>query len=310
LNNKNSDPNAEHAAIELSVASKMSLYRKTSIGFRKFVYRNSNLAPLVSGDSLKEICDYVAFGKDGSEPFDRLRALSAKSIFVKAELLEQFMQEGGRLGLSPDVIITGNSDRNFEASIPQPLNCRLWICQNNAMPERQGLITLPIGLENRTHGRLGQPRFYSKDKRREIKEVTKVLVPPMRPTNPNRIIKVKEAELNLSVYDVRREYLPEDKYFNFLTSFQFVLCLEGNGFDTHRIWEALYLGVFPVVIESDWSVTLRRYNLPIMFIKSIDDLSKNELEEFVDIHKNFDPDNAEVLWTPYWEQVIRKGRLL
>jgi len=288
----------------------MSLFRRASIGFRKFLYRNSTLAPLLSGDSIKEICDYVAFGKDGSEPFDRIRALSANSIFVKAELLEELIREGELLGLCPAVIVTGNSDRNFETPIPQPLNCRLWICQNNAMPQRQGLITLPIGLENRTHGRLGQPRFYSKDRRREIEKVTKVLVPAMRPTNPDRIIRVKEAELNPAVYDVRREYLHEDKYFRFLTRFQFVLCIEGNGFDTHRIWEALYLGVFPVVIESDWSVSLRRYKLPIMFIKSINELSRIELEDFVAIHKGFNPDDAEVLWAPYWEEVINSGRTL
>jgi hypothetical protein len=288
----------------------MTFYRKTSLGLRKFLYRHSTLTPLLSGDSFKEICDYAAFGKDGSEPFDRSKALSANSIFVKAELLEQLIQEGEKLGLSPDVIVTGNSDRNFETPLPQPLNCRLWICQNNAMPEREGLITLPIGLENRTHGRLGQPRFYSKDKRREIKEVTKVLVPAMRPTNPNRIIRVKEAELNPSVYDVRRQYLHEDQYFKLIRSFQFLLCLEGNGFENHRIWEALYLRIFPVVIESDWSATLRRYNLPIMFIKSIDDLTMNELGKFVDVNRHFDPDDAEVLWTPYWEETIRKGRHL
>jgi len=310
LFNRNCDTNSEHAASKLSMLSKVSLYRKASIGFRKFLYRSSTLSPFLSGDSIKDICDYVAFGKDGLEPFDRLRALSAKSVFVKAELLEQLIQEGRLIGLSPDVIVTGNSDRNFETPIPRPLNCRLWICQNNAMPQRQGLETLPIGLENRAHGRLGQPRFYSKDRRRDIVEVTKVLVPAMRPTNPNRIVRVQEAELNPAIYDVRREYLPEEKYFGLLKSFQFVLCLEGNGFDTHRIWEALYLKVFPVVIKSNWSVTLRRYNLPILFIESINDLSSSELEKFVEINRNFNPDDAKVLWVPYWEEVIRSGRAL
>jgi len=310
LHYRNSYPHADVTSNELSVPSKTSLFRKASIGLRKFLNRHRTLAPLISGDSIKDICDYVAFGKDGSEPFDPIRALSANSIFVKAELLERLIQEGALLGLSPNVIVTGNSDRNFETSMPQPLNCRLWICQNNAMPERQGLITLPIGLENRAHGRLGQPRFYSKDKRREIKEVTKVLVPAMRPTNPNRIIRVREAELHPAIYDVKREYLHEGKYFELLSRFQFVLCLEGNGFENHRIWEALYLKIFPIVIESDWSVTLRRYNLPIMFIKSIQDLSIIDLEGFVASNKSFNPEDAKVLWTPYWKEIIRTGRPL
>ena len=303
----NSDPHGDATTNELSVHARTSLFRKMLISLRKVLFRKSTLAPLLSGDSIKDLTDYVAFGKDGSERFNRLRAVSAKSIFVKAELLEKLITIGDEVGLSPEVIVTGNSDRNFETAVSQPLNCRLWICQNNAMPEREGLITLPIGLENRTHGRLGQRRFYSKDKRRKIEEVTKVLVPAMRPTNPNRIVRVREAELIPEVYDVRREYLPEDKYFRLLTGFQFVLCLEGNGFENHRIWEALYLKIFPVVIESDWSVTLRRYNLPILFISSIGDLSIEKLEDFLVNNIDFNPDDADALWTPYWEKIIRTG---
>jgi hypothetical protein len=44
-----------------------------------------------------------------------------------------------------------------------------------------------------------------------------------------------------------------------------------------------------------------------MFIKSIHDLSIIELEEFVRRNKSFNPDDAKVLWTPYWEKVIRTG---
>ena len=56
----------------------------------------------------------------------------------------------------------------------------------------------------------------------------------------------------------RREYL------RMLRSHWFVLCPRGNGIDTHRLWETLYLGGIPVVkrdiAHADWD------DLPILFV--------------------------------------------
>jgi hypothetical protein len=127
----------------------------------------------------------------------------------------------------------------------------------------------------------------------------------MRPTNAHRIVRVKKVELYSKVYDVEGSP-PEDRCFDILGDFQFVLCLEGNGFENRGVWVVLCLRIFPVVIESAWSATLRRYTLTIMFIDSIGDLSQRRPEEFLDNSQDHAPDDAEVLWTSYWEKVIRK----
>ena len=35
-----------------------------------------------------------------------------------------------------------------------------------------------------------------------------------------------------------------------LSAYRFCFCIRGNGLDTHRFWESLYLGVIPVVLQT------------------------------------------------------------
>ena len=55
-----------------------------------------------------------------------------------------------------------------------------------------------------------------------------------------------------------------------------VLCPRGNGLDTHRTWEALYLGRVPVVKASEMDATFER--LPVIVLNDWADLSEERLE--------------------------------
>jgi hypothetical protein len=43
---------------------------------------------------------------------------------------------------------------------------------------------------------------------------------------------------------------PYEEYLVDLASHRFCLCLRGNGIDTHRFWESLYMGVIPVIVSN------------------------------------------------------------
>jgi hypothetical protein len=297
------------SAEDLSKPLPISLTRYVATSFRKLKYRNQDISPFLSGDSFASLTDYVAFGRNGTSKFDADKAMQAKSIFVKSHMLEKLEAEGRKIGIKPDVIVSGNSDRNFVRPRPQPLDCRLWLCQNNAIKSTSALRTLPIGLENMRLGRLGQKKFYLEPERKTNFKSTKILVPPMKPTNPQRLTAVARALKYPKLYDVRREYLGPEAYFRSLKEFQFVLCLEGNGFENHRIWECLYLQIFPVVIASPWSLTLRDLGLPILFIDSIDAVTPRQLDEFLEHHADFRSEETEVMWTPYWKSLIDSATL-
>jgi len=46
------------------------------------------------------------------------------------------------------------------------------------------------------------------------------------------------------------ETIPQKDYVEKLSTYQFSVCPEGNGIDTHRLWESLYLKVIPIVDKS------------------------------------------------------------
>jgi hypothetical protein len=164
------------------------------------------------------------------------------------------------------------------------------------------LFTLPLGLENRELGRAGLKKFH---KNRPVPVITnRVFVPPMSPTNPIRRKTILECFENPRVFDIQVQLLEEKDYFELAAKYRFVLCLEGNGFENHRIWETLYRGGLPILLRSNWSQSLCYLNLPIILIESVRELN----EEFL-IFKDrefakFSPELTPVLWTPFWKSVI------
>jgi hypothetical protein len=134
--------------------------------------------------------------------------------------------------------------------------------------------------------------------------VNQVLVPPMNLTNPTRKLVIDQASNSSGIYQISTELAYERNYFKLLRKYRFIFCCEGNGFDTHRLWETLYQGSFPVVLKSYWSISLSYLDLPILFIDSIDSLTESMLIDFLKKHECFDPINSETLWIPKWAEIL------
>jgi hypothetical protein len=272
----------------------------------QLLFRFKNNSPYISGDSIAELCDYVAFVRNKLDKLDFKRIRTAKSIFVPGEKFIDFLQLAGE-HITAHTLVTGNSDQNFLDPVELPPSVSLWLCQNNAISNLEKVRTLPIGIENLRLGRSGLPKYFKLH--RETAQVNRVLVPPMSPTNPIRLPSIFEALKRPDVFEVRQTLLVEKEYFSMTRDFRFVLCCEGNGFENHRIWETLYQGSFPVMFNSPWSNSLRYLQLPIMYIDSLDEINAKFLKDFLDKHLEFRPDEIETLWIPYWRKVIQQGHL-
>jgi hypothetical protein len=55
-------------------------------------------------------------------------------------------------------------------------------------------------------------------------------------------------------------------YLTMLGSHDFVVCPRGNGLDTHRLWETIYMGGIPVVLRHPVIAAVTR-DLPILMIE-------------------------------------------
>lgn len=90
-----------------------------------------------------------------------------------------------------------------------------------------------------------------------------------------------------------------------LASHRFVLCPAGNGTDTHRMWEALYVGTIPVVEKHPALEAFR--DLPILFVESLATLERAQLEaahgEMLDRSWS-----CEKLFLPWWRERFEEAR--
>jgi hypothetical protein len=280
----------------------LAFYQRFLIHIRQILNFGRTSYPFLSGDAFRSLANFsISTRQDFNTNSD------AKVVFINSDLAKELTKASNNLS-SARVLIVGNGDSNF----PNPVNLlqgfKLILCQNLIGPSDSRLQHLPIGLENRRLGKSGMPSYFKHlSHENRGARISKVLVPPMSPTNPQRS-KFQEQMNGLpsECIEVYKEYLSAPRYFKLVRNYRFVLCLEGNGYDTHRIWESLYLETFPVVLDSPWSTELRRMGIPVLVVEELAQLTPDILKQFLLNHQDFCSLSTPQLWMPYWESKINK----
>jgi len=280
--------------------------RYINIGVRKFLLQARNSRPYLSSEAISQVCDLSILDTKSLFRFKSKQHYSnIHSVFVKSDLLETYL-EILHDNFNPEILVTGHSDRNFLRLEQFPKNVKLWLCQNSAADDPR-IRTLPIGIENLSLGRM--KTSYLKLQNKSIRKCdSRVLVPPHSPTNEKRGQIVSVVSKIPDLFDTKIAAIYEKPYFKMLSQYQFVLCLEGNGFDTHRVWETLYMGNFPVMLRTAWSSSLEQLGLPILLIDDVRDIDRELLQSFITRNCSFSPQSCDVLWIEYWENLISGGK--
>jgi hypothetical protein len=106
---------------------------------------------------------------------------------------------------------------------------------------------------------------------------------------------VKKGNIENTI-DGRMNFLRDIK------SSKFVFCPRGNGIDTHRIWESLYMGSIPVVKYENTHYLFT--DLPILFIKDWNEISEDFLnDKYIEIiNKEWNLDKLKI---GYWNNFIK-----
>jgi hypothetical protein len=153
------------------------------------------------------------------------------------------------------ILYIHNSDHSFNTShkilVEHHLIKHIY-AQNIDYPYMSGkdkLTLLPIGIANSMWGHGDIKSLYRTMKKSYMNKKSRNIYVNINPNTYQyrhellqQIKKTKNFELSVSKPYV--EYLQE------LSTYRFCLCIRGNGLDTHRFWECLYLGVIPVIINN------------------------------------------------------------
>ncbi len=81
-----------------------------------------------------------------------------------------------------------------------------------------------------------------------------------------------------------------------MTRYKFVVCPRGCGVDTHRLWEALYIGCVPIVIKHR---IYRDYTLPIIQVNHFAEVTVNRLKTMLQSQLDY-----TMMDMKYWDTKI------
>ena len=191
----------------------------------------------------------------------------------------------------PFLLYFHNSDGNFlkeHYTVLNLPNCKQIYSQNNTVPQ---VITLPIGQAN-SQWKHGNEKLLLKSMNSKIEKTNNIFL-NFTITTPLRI-DCKNILLNKGISWIEnKEY---SDYLNTLATYRYCICVEGNGLDTHRFWECLYLGVIPICVKNEW--TDRNCNeYPMIVLNNWNELCNEKLInfDFVNFEGNFDFVNFDFL---------------
>lgn len=278
-----------------------SRYEALQIYSKRLIRSGRNSYPYLSIDSFKASVECVVHPLKSLTSANRIRQVGeAKTLFVPSTYLEEFL-ESFRHRVTAKVIVSGNSDTEFHKPIKLPSSVKLLLLQNSFISDQERIQTLPIGLENYSLGLNGNPKHISYSNLALAKNA--ILFGPFSLTHRDRQVVSDVVTSNAGAWSYCSSRLSPKAYNHLVAIYKFIACVRGNGVDTHRTWETLYRGRYPLLIDSLWSQSLTSLNLPIYLVQ---DWNRNTLSDITNLTTlNFHPSELPPLWMPYWIDKIR-----
>lgn len=266
--------------------------------------------PYLSGDTFRRCCEHIIDIKNPH--FDPAQVKKGDIIFLApidfsaapSLFVEKFFNEKAPLIKVPYILVTHNSDLNiterFKRYLDGDKNLFAWFAQNVGFSHPK-LINLPIGLENELWGR-HYVDLLNRVRTASLGTEKKYLLYMNFTAGTNAIARRPAYD-----YFVHKEFchatnrMSIENYLQDATHAKFVVSPHGNGLDCHRTWEALYLGVIPVVKKS--SLDPLYEDLPVVIVNDWSEVTREFLEAKYTqmMEQTF---KMEKLYIPYWKEVF------
>lgn len=222
-------------------------------------------------------------------------------IFCKTEYLEAAFKAISKIK-NRVILISGNSDGEINKTLTtkMPDNILWWYCQNN-VTYNERLKSIPIGLENtiiNKQKKHGAAWDFAKEKIQLLTQLVKTpsVHQPKRflyanfniQTNITHRNPISELCKQQSFITWQEPTLNYTEFVNDVLDHEAVLCPAGNGIDTHRLYEILYIGRIPITFKiGNYPVYTDLYDkLPVVVLDSVNDLKdKEKIQELIVLAK-------------------------
>lgn len=248
---------------------------------------------ILSGERFQELCDVYCGSQSDlnrnpiiaaqvhkhlildtlNHPWDNPRILFCYSCALDTLMMKL------HLLTNPFILVSHNEDNNVtEQFLPianHPLLIQ-WFAQNG-MIRHPKIRWIPIGIANQMwpHGNPDlflQPcaQLNSFPKQYDVFFNFSVHTNPTARQSCRTVLESKGLQFT--------PQLPLSTYVPVLASHRYVICPPGNGVDCHRIWEALLVGVIPILLRSVFTETIAE-TIPCILLNSWNEFRIEQLHD-------------------------------
>ena len=208
-------------------------------------------------------------------------------------------------------IVIGHSDYEINDEIAKKYDLIFCINKNTLNPNVYGI---PLGITNYCddsplHKIYGDKKIMINISREKIEKENLLFINFNTSThNSRKNLYNKFSNYNwVKTSNIENSIEGREKYLRNIKSSKFVLCPRGNGIDTHRLWETLYMGSIPIVKYENAHELFT--DLPILFINDWNEINENFLnEKYIEINNK--KWNLEKLKISYWTNFIKEKIVL
>jgi hypothetical protein len=216
---------------------------------------------MISGKSFADMCAWVIDPRyPHRQTFSYAHASHGDWVFINGDYVVEILSRIPILHAKKFVFVVHNSDRSFDKiSLGLLIQHAIHIYAINTVVSHPRLTTIPLGFVDRQLSFLETFKPEAAD--RDIKIYANF-------TQATNIEKRKDC-IQVFKEDPRvtwRSQLTVPEYYADLCRSEFVLCPEGTGIDTHRVYESLLCGATPVVLRNSLSHLYEK--LPVCIVNS------------------------------------------
>ena len=281
--------------------------RKYIVALNRRIFRPSS-DPYISGDTFRKYSDLTF---DEVKSFKPSQVKHGDIIFVKTDLREIFFKTIHPNIKNKYILLTHNSDENIVAEDTKYIDEKIihWFAQNLTIDENNRLSLLPIGFENRLYLNNGKVKNLKIIENNQNTKINKILSSFNINTNfraRNELLKILPNYKNIEnrLFDTPLDYL------NNLKMYKFLICPEGNGVDTHRIWEGLLARTIPIMLDSVFAQNLKSKGVPLVLLRDWGELSNFSVEKIEENYKMFEDINFdEFTKISFWMKKIKGNNI-
>jgi len=172
--------------------------------------------------------------------------------------------------------------------------------------EHNSLNPIPLGLSGEYSNKNLTPKYFQKYEYQNINKNNLLYLNFQKNTNDAARSKIIEIFKDLEWVKIDQPNLKLDEYLKEIKNSYFVLCPFGNGIDTHRLWETLYLGSIPIIKKHISYKTTE--DLPVLCVDSFEEITEDYLYEALEKIKK-GKFNYDKLSTTFWMNIISSPKI-